>query len=123
MTAQEVLMHEHHDVHYVLAQPRHQNLAVHVRARRIQLILLAVLLYLPAVFISASALVSGTHWWGLDAQPLDNPTGAWQVTWSDRGLSADANIQAGDKILQVDGHTPHSEQEINQANELQILSP
>jgi signal transduction histidine kinase len=116
-------MPEHHDVHYVLAQPRRQNLAVHVRARRIQLILLAVLLYLPAVFISASALVSGSHWWGLDAQPLDNDTGAWQVTWSDRGLSADANIQAGDKILQVDGHTPHSEQEINQANELQILSP
>ena len=114
-------MYENQDVQYVLARPRSQNLAVYVRARRIQLILLAILLYLPSVIISTSALISGAHSWGLDAQPLNNASGAWQVTWSDRGLSGDFNIQAGDQILQVDGHTPSNQGEINQANELEIL--
>jgi signal transduction histidine kinase len=86
-------------------------------------ILLAILLYIPAAVISITALISGTHWWGLSAQPLKNASGAWQVTWSDRGLSTDVGIQVGDQILTADGHVPTSEDEINQANALQIRSP
>lgn len=114
-------MTEHQDIHYTLAQPRRENLSMHVRARRMQLIFLAVVLYLPAVIISVSALISSTHTWGLNARPLNNASGAWQVTWSDRGLSTDLNIQVGDQILQADGNIPHSEDEINRANELEIL--
>ncbi len=115
-------MRDSQDVHYILAQPRHQNLALHVRARRLQLILLAILLYLPAAIISAGALISGNHTWGLNVQPLHNAAEAWQVTWSDRGLSTDFNIQVGDQILLADGVVPRTGDQINQANELEILS-
>ena len=116
-------MHEHQHIWYTLARPRRPRPAVHVRARRVLVIMLAILLYLPAVGLSILALISGDHWWGLDAQPAGDQTGAWLVTWSDRGLSADYNIQVGDKILAVDGHPPQSQDEINQATTLQILSP
>src|SRR5579871_2846451 len=53
---------------------------------------------------------------------MNVPSGAWQVTWSDRGLSNGLNIQVGDQILRADGQPPHSIDEINQANELEILS-
>jgi signal transduction histidine kinase len=115
-------MADNQDIQYVLARPR-QHLAVHVRARRMQLILLAVLFYIPALVISITTLVSSNHWWGVIAQPLNNASGAWQVTWSDRGLSTDSNIQVGDQILQAGGRPPQNEDEINQANELEILSP
>lgn len=113
-------MPDSQDSQYVLAQPR-QDLAVHVRARRMQLILLAILIYIPAVVISIITLVSSDHWWGIIVQPPSSPSGAWQVTWSDRGLSADFNIQVGDQILQADGRPPQNEDEINQANDLEIL--
>jgi signal transduction histidine kinase len=116
-------MRERQDVHYVLAQPRRQNLAFHVRARRTQLILLAVLLYIPAVVISITALLNGNHWWGLSVEPIGNSSGAWQVTWSDRGLSTDFNIQVGDQILTADGKIPQNANEINQATALKIRSP
>ena len=115
-------MRDRQDVHYLLAQPRRQNLALHVRARRLQLILLAVLLYLPAAIFSIMTLISSSHTWGLNVQPLSNASGAWLVTWSDRGLSTDFNIQVGDQILKADGAIPQSGDEINQANELEILS-
>jgi signal transduction histidine kinase len=86
-------------------------------------IMAVMVLYLPAVGISILALISGSHWWGVDAQPTNDQTGAWIITWSDRGLSTDYNIQAGDKILSVDGHTPQSQDEINQATALQVFSP
>lgn len=107
-------MRENQDVWYTLARPLRQRPAGHVRARRMLFIFVAVLLYLPAVSISILALISGGHWWGLGAQPTGDQTGAWLVTWSDRGLSTDYNIQAGDKILTVDGHVPQSQDVINQ---------
>jgi signal transduction histidine kinase len=114
-------MPRNQDIQYILARPR-QHLAVRVRARRMQLILLATLLYIPAVAVSIITLVSGNHWWGVIVQPLNNASGAWQVTWSDRGLSTDVNIQVGDQVLQADGRPPQTGDEINQANELEILS-
>ena len=36
-----------------------------------------VVFYLLAVSSSASALVSGNHWWGLDAQPVSSGSSAW----------------------------------------------
>src|SRR5579885_651143 len=105
-------MADSQDIQYTLARPQ-QHLAVHVRARRMQLILLAALLYIPAVVISIMTLVSGNHWWGVIVQPLNNESGAWQVTWSDRGLSTDVNIQVGDQILQADGQTPRNADAIN----------
>ncbi len=115
-------MRDSQDIHYTLAQPRRQHLALHVRARRWQLIFLAVLLYIPAVAISIITLISGSHWWGLSAQPTNSSSRAWLVTWSDRGLSTDFDIQVGDQILTADGNIPTSEDQINQANELKILS-
>ena len=116
-------MPESQDIWYTLVRPHRQRPAVPVRARRVLVIMLAMVLYLPAVGISILALISGGHWWGVDAQPTGDQTGAWLVTWSDRGLSTDYNIQVGDKILTVDGHLPQSQDEINQAATLQILSP
>ncbi len=116
-------MGDSQDVQYVLARPRRQKPALHVRARRMQLIFLMVLLYIPAVVVSLMTLISGSHWWGVSAQPLNNGSGAWRVTWSDRGLSADFDIQAGDEILMADGRHPRSVDEINKANELEIFSP
>jgi signal transduction histidine kinase len=116
-------MRERQNIWYTLARLRRQRPAVHVRARRVLVIMVAMALYLPAVGISILALISGSHWWGVDARPTGEQTGAWVVTWSDRGLSTDYNIQAGDKILAVDGHIPQSQDEINQATTLQVLSP
>ncbi|HEY7347876.1 MAG TPA: GAF domain-containing sensor histidine kinase [Ktedonobacterales bacterium] len=116
-------MRDSQDVQYTLAQPRRQHPTAHVRARRTLFILLAVLLYLPAVTVSIMALISSNHWWGLGAQPMNNASGAWQITWSDRGLSSDFNIQAGDQILAADGQPPQNENQINQTSELTIFSP
>ncbi len=115
-------MRDGQDVQYILARPRRQKPALHVRARRMLFILLAALLYIPAVVVSVTTLISGEHWWGIGAQPNGNLPGAWQVTWSDRGLSSSFNIEVGDQILAADGHPPQSEDEINQADELEIFS-
>jgi signal transduction histidine kinase len=115
-------MRDIQEVHYVLAQPRRQHPALHVRARRWQFITLAVLLYIPAAIVSLSTLISGSHWWGLVVQPTKNASGAWLVTWSDRGLSTDYNIQTGDLILKANGYVPQSSDEINQADTLEVRS-
>ncbi len=112
-------MRDYQEVRYILTRPRPQRQASHVRARRRLLIFLAILLYLPAVGISITAIISGNHEWGLDATPIGN-SGTWLVTWSDRGLSSDYNIQAGDQILQVNGQIPQSLEQINLATTLKI---
>ena len=114
-------MRDNPEVRYTLARPWRQRQASHVRARRLIFILVAILLYLLAVGISLAALVSGSHYWGINATQASCPNEAWCVTWSDRGLSNDYNIQVGDQILMSDGHAPQSVDEINHANTLQIL--
>lgn len=113
-------MRDSQEVRYTLARPSRQRQASHVRARRMVFIVAAILLYLPAVGISIAALISGNHYWGLDATRI-NTSGAWLVTWSDRGLSNDYNIQVGDQILKANGNTPQNLDEINYANTLQTL--
>src|SRR5579883_2097098 len=113
-------MRDYQEVRYILARPRPQRQASHVRARRWLFILAAVVLYLPSVGISIAATISGDHYWGLDAVQIGD-TSTWRVTWSDRGLSSGYNIQPGDQVLQADGQAPQSVQQINQATKLEIL--
>src|SRR5579885_343781 len=113
-------MRDYQEVRYILARPRPQRQASHVRARRWLFILAAVVLYLPSVGISIAATISGDHYWGLDAVQIGD-TSTWRVTCSDRGLSSGYNIQPGDQVLQADGQAPQSVQQINQATKLEIL--
>lgn len=111
---------DRHEVRYIPARRLRRRPALHVRSRRMTLICLALLAYALVVLLSVSALISGDHWWGLSAQPADAPAGAWRVTWVDTGglASGISPIQPGDTILSIDGHLPHSEDEINRANTL-----
>ncbi len=108
------------EIRYRLAS-RPPRVSTRARSQRLFLIVLIILLFLLGMGMSVNALMSNGHWWGLDAKPTSSPSGAWQVTWSDRGLSSDHDIQVGDQILSVDGNPPLSEDEINQATQLVIL--
>ena len=114
-------MSQGQEVWYTLSRPKRQRAATNVRARRMTLILAILLLSIPAVFISINALLSEAHTWGLQAQPTNSQNGEWQVTWVGNGL-ANGQVRPGDQILLADGHPPTSEEEINSANSLQVLS-
>lgn len=113
-------MSQGQEVWYTLSRPKRQHAATNVRARRMALILAILLLSIPVAFISINALLSGNHIWGLRARQTNNQNGAWQVTWVGNGL-AEGQIQPGDQILLADGYPPASEDDINNANALQVL--
>lgn len=108
--------------YYTLASPR-QPPAAGARLRRLALVSLALACYIAALALSVQVFLAGGHWWGVDAQPLKDRPGVWQITWSDNGISKDYNILVGDEILSADGHAPQSADEINRATTLVVLSP
>ncbi|HEY7125564.1 MAG TPA: ATP-binding protein [Ktedonobacterales bacterium] len=110
------------EVLYVPFSQHDRHQVAHVRTRRLTLITIVVVLYLLAVGTSAKALVSGNHWWGLDAQPASSGSSAWQITWIGNSLINDYPVHVGDQITLVDGHAPESEDQINTANTLQIVT-
>jgi signal transduction histidine kinase len=110
-------MFQGQEVWYTLARPKRQRAAMNARARRTLFIFVILLLSIPAVFISINTLLSGEHTWGLHARQTN---GAWQVTWVGAGL-AEGQIEPGDQILLADDQFPTSEDQINQANTLQVL--
>ncbi|HEU5377029.1 MAG TPA: hypothetical protein VFV38_16485, partial [Ktedonobacteraceae bacterium] len=114
-------MSQSQEVWYTLSRPKRQHATTNVRARRTVLILAILLLSIPAVYISINSLLSAEHTWGLQAQPTNNPNGAWQVTWVGNGL-ANGQIQPGNQILLAGSYPPTSVDEINAANSLQVLS-
>jgi signal transduction histidine kinase len=110
------------EVLYVLFSQHDRPQAAHVRTRRLFLISVMVVFFLLSVGSSASALLSGDHWWGLNAKPPYSGSSSWQVTWIGNGLINGHPIQVGDQIITADGHVPESEDQINTANALQVLS-
>jgi signal transduction histidine kinase len=108
-------------IEYVLARPTARvQLMPSERILRIVLVSLVVALYVLALSMSALTVIKGDHDWGIQARPTGARTGVWQITWVDRGLAADYDIVVGDQVIQVNGHFPRSNQEINQANHLAI---
>ncbi len=112
----------HQEVRYTLARRRNQRPAFHVRSRRIALICLVVLLYIPAVLLSASTLLKREHWWGVGVQQTNDQIGNWQITWIDGSEPlSNYNVHPGDIIQAADGQPPQSEQQINRAMTLTLL--
>jgi signal transduction histidine kinase len=105
---------------YVLFTQHDRPQAAHVRTRRLALISVVVVLFLLAVGSSANALLSGDHWWGLEAQPTFSGSSAWRITWIGNGLIQGHPIRVGDQVITADGSPPESEDQINTANTLQV---
>lgn len=113
------------EVRYALARPPSRGADFYVRRRRMLFSSIIVLLFLFPVVTSIRALLTSDHWWGLGAQPGGEQSGTWRITWVDRGPAADDpiyQVQAGDLILLVDGHSPQNEDAINRANTLVLLA-
>jgi signal transduction histidine kinase len=106
------------DMMYTLSTRRPTSASGHIRTRRLVMNCLVVLLFGASLFVSATAIQSGQHWWGLDAQLTQ--VGTWRITWVAPGLAEDAGVKVNDQILLADGHPPTTVQEINQAGRLLI---
>ena len=68
------------EVQYTLARHQNRRPAGHIRSRRMMLISLAFLLYIPAVILSINALISEDHSWGLGVAQTGSQPPTWQIT-------------------------------------------